>query len=222
MMANRDNKFKIGLVQMACSTSPDANLSKAIAGIREAAAQGAEIVCLQELFRSQYFCREENAQLFDLAEAIPGPSTEAIGSYRSRAAALGIGERVHWAGQQSVKSLGAYLRQADILVSPRLQGQNTPMKIYSYLDSGRPVLATRIPTHTQVLDDEIAQLVAPTPQAMAEGIVALLRDPSRRTSIADRAKARVTELYTPAAAQRKLREFYHRVQTVIGAGEPAA
>jgi N-carbamoylputrescine amidase len=80
MMANRDSKFKIGLVQMACSTSPDTNLSKAIAGIREAAAQGAEIVCLQELFRSQYFCREENAQLFDLAETIPGPSTEAIGS----------------------------------------------------------------------------------------------------------------------------------------------
>src|SRR3954469_23056348 len=80
MIANRDSKFKIGLVQMSCSTSADANLSKAIAGVREAAAKGAEIVCLQELFRSQYFCREENAALFDLAETIPGPSTEAIGS----------------------------------------------------------------------------------------------------------------------------------------------
>jgi N-carbamoylputrescine amidase len=79
-MKNRDDKFKIGLVQMSCSTSPDTNLDKAIAGIREAAAKGAEIVCLQELFRSQYFCREENAALFDLAETIPGPSTEAIGS----------------------------------------------------------------------------------------------------------------------------------------------
>jgi N-carbamoylputrescine amidase len=78
-MRNRDEKFKIGLVQMSCLTSPDANLSKAIGGIREAAAKGAEIVCLQELFRSQYFCREENAALFDLAETIPGPSTEAIG-----------------------------------------------------------------------------------------------------------------------------------------------
>jgi glycosyltransferase involved in cell wall biosynthesis len=153
---------------------------------------------------------------------IIGGSAPAIASYRSRAAALGIGERVHWAGQQSVKSLGAYLRQADILVSPRLQGQNTPMKIYSYLDSGRPVLATRIPTHTQVLDDDIAQLVAPTPEGMAEGIVALLRDPSRRAAIAAHAKARVNELYTPAAAQRKLREFYHRVQAAIGAGESAA
>lgn len=79
-MTNRDSKFKIGLVQMACATDADANLNKAIAGIREAAAKGAEIVCLQELFRSQYFCREENAALFDLAETIPGPSTEAIGA----------------------------------------------------------------------------------------------------------------------------------------------
>src|SRR5690349_13481324 len=79
-MRNRDDKFKIGLVQMSCSTNPDTNLNKAIAGIREASAKGAEIVCLQELFRSQYFCREENAALFDLAETIPGPSTEAIGA----------------------------------------------------------------------------------------------------------------------------------------------
>jgi N-carbamoylputrescine amidase len=79
-MRNRDEKFKIGLVQMSCSTNPDTNLNKAIAGIREAATKGAEIVCLQELFRSQYFCREENAALFDLAETIPGPSTEAIGA----------------------------------------------------------------------------------------------------------------------------------------------
>jgi N-carbamoylputrescine amidase len=78
--ARRDSPFKIGLVQMACSTDPEANLGKAIAGVREAASKGAEIVCLQELFRSQYFCREENAELFNLAETIPGPSTEALSS----------------------------------------------------------------------------------------------------------------------------------------------
>jgi N-carbamoylputrescine amidase len=80
MTANRDSKFKIGLVQTKCSTDTEANLQRAIAGIREAAGKGAEIVCLQELFRSQYFCREENAELFNLAETIPGPSTEALGS----------------------------------------------------------------------------------------------------------------------------------------------
>src|SRR5436190_10664432 len=64
---------------MSCSMESEANLQKAIRGIREAAANGAEIICLQELFRSQYFCREENAELFDLAETIPGPSTETLG-----------------------------------------------------------------------------------------------------------------------------------------------
>ena len=77
---NRDSKFTVGLVQMACSADTEANLGKAIQGIRDAAAKGAEIICLQELFRSQYFCREENAALFDLAETIPGPSTEALGA----------------------------------------------------------------------------------------------------------------------------------------------
>ena len=76
--AHRDTRFKIGLVQMSCSTDTEENLKKAVAGIREAASKGAEIICLQELFRSQYFCREENAELFDLAETIPGPSTETL------------------------------------------------------------------------------------------------------------------------------------------------
>ena len=80
MTANRDSKFKIGLVQTKCSTDSEVNLQRAIAGIREAVGKGAEIICLQELFRSQYFCREENAALFSLAETIPGPSTEAIGA----------------------------------------------------------------------------------------------------------------------------------------------
>jgi N-carbamoylputrescine amidase len=80
-------KFRIGLVQMACSLDPHENLAKAEWRIREAAARGAHIVCLQELFRSQYFCREENAGLFDLAGSIPGPSTAALSRL---AAELGV------------------------------------------------------------------------------------------------------------------------------------
>ena len=63
---------------MACSRDPGENLAKAEWRIREAAGKGAQIVCLQELFRSQYFCREEDARLFDLAEPIPGATTEAL------------------------------------------------------------------------------------------------------------------------------------------------
>src|ERR1700722_15366800 len=68
--------FRAGLVQMSCAIDPNENLAKAEWKIREAAARGAQIICLQELFRSQYFCREETAELFALAESIPGPSTK--------------------------------------------------------------------------------------------------------------------------------------------------
>src|ERR1700733_12990309 len=72
------SKIKIGLVQMSCTADKQANLRKAIDGIREAAAGGAQIVCLQELFTSLYFCDVEDYENFKLAEAIPGPSTEAL------------------------------------------------------------------------------------------------------------------------------------------------
>ncbi|HET7602000.1 MAG TPA: carbon-nitrogen hydrolase [Gemmatimonadales bacterium] len=70
---------RLGLVQMACTLDPEENLAKAIAGIEQAAELGAQIVCLQELFRSQYFCQTEDHANFALAEAIPGPSTERLG-----------------------------------------------------------------------------------------------------------------------------------------------
>jgi len=73
-------KVNVGLVQMSCTADPKENLSKAIVKIKEAAAKGAQIVCLQELFTSLYFCDVEDYDHFKLAEAIPGPSTEALSS----------------------------------------------------------------------------------------------------------------------------------------------
>ena len=72
--------FKVGLVQMAMSPDPAANLDRALSAIREAAAAGAGVVCLPELFRSPYFCQREDPRLFDLAEPVPGPTTEAVGA----------------------------------------------------------------------------------------------------------------------------------------------
>ena len=80
-------KFHIGLIQNACVLDTQANLDHACEKIREAAARGAQVVCLEELFRSQYFCREEDARLFDLAETIPGPSTNRL---QPLAAELGV------------------------------------------------------------------------------------------------------------------------------------
>jgi N-carbamoylputrescine amidase len=73
------NSVILGLVQMRCGPDPEANLEKALAGIRRAAGEGAQVVCLPELFRSQYFCQREDPSLFDLAEPIPGPTTERLG-----------------------------------------------------------------------------------------------------------------------------------------------
>jgi N-carbamoylputrescine amidase len=72
-------QFRVGLVQMAMSTAPGENLDKAVAKLREAAKARAEVVCLPELYRTPYLCQKEDAALFDLAEPVPGPSTETLG-----------------------------------------------------------------------------------------------------------------------------------------------
>ena len=73
------SKFAVGLVQMGESADPNDNLARAVSFVEKAAGLGAEVICLPELFRSQYFCQREDAALFDLAEPLPGPSTQAIG-----------------------------------------------------------------------------------------------------------------------------------------------
>ncbi len=78
MKNSKKNKVRIGLVQMTSAADPEKNLKKAIAQVRAAAAKGAKIICLQELYRTPYFCQTQDPRNFDLAETIPGPSTEAF------------------------------------------------------------------------------------------------------------------------------------------------
>jgi N-carbamoylputrescine amidase len=77
-MSEAARPLTLGFVQMAMGESPDANQAKAEAGIREAAGKGARLICLPELYRTRYFCQTENAQNFELAEAVPGPTTERL------------------------------------------------------------------------------------------------------------------------------------------------
>jgi N-carbamoylputrescine amidase len=73
------DNFNIGLIQMHCTPEPDDNVSRAVAHVREAARRGAHVICLPELFRTQYFCQREEHSFFDLAEPIPGPTTKVFG-----------------------------------------------------------------------------------------------------------------------------------------------
>ena len=103
-----------------------------------------------------------------------------IAIYRQVAVELGLAERVHFLGPRPVSQLAHFMAQADVLVSPRTQGTNTPMKIYSYLDSGTAVVATDLPTHTQVLSPNEAALAAPEPASLAHAILHLLEHPEDR------------------------------------------
>lgn len=150
---------------------------------------------------------------------IVGGRDDDIARYARRSASLGIRPAVFFLGPRPVSVLADLLREADVLVSPRLKGLNTPMKIYSYLDSGTAVLATRLRTHTQVLDDRTAYLVDPEPVALGTGLAALLRDPSLRRRLASEAKDYVQREFTPEAARRKLESFYATVES-RAAGAP--
>lgn len=144
----------------------------------------------------------------DLSLVLIGGNDEDIQRYQLKIRELGMISSVFFCGRRPVNLLGYYLGQADILVSSRTQGNNTPMKIYSYLDSGKPVLATNLPTHTQVLDEKIACLFDPTPAAMADAIVRLAEDPERRDDLGRQARLRVREEYSLPAFTRKLAAFY--------------
>jgi glycosyltransferase involved in cell wall biosynthesis len=140
-----------------------------------------------------------------------GGSDKAIQHYRRLAESLGIDDHTHLIGPRSPDLLSGYLRQASVLVSPRSMGLNTPMKVYSYLDSGRPLVATRLPTHTQVLDDDIACLAEPEPQALGEAITRVLSDPEFAERLASRAKHRAQCEFTPDAFRGKVVRFYEPV-----------
>ncbi|HPY62693.1 MAG TPA: glycosyltransferase, partial [Kiritimatiellia bacterium] len=143
------------------------------------------------------------AQLI-VAGGVPGD----IARYEAMCRQLGVADRVRFIGPQPVDRLGAMLALADVLVSPRTQGNNTPMKIYSYMASGKPLLATALPTHTQVLNDETACLAAPEPAAFAEGMRRLAVDPELRARLGAAAQARAEAAHSWPAFQRTVNQIY--------------
>ena len=142
--------------------------------------------------------------------------------YLERCRALGLQQQVHFIGPRPLDHLAGYLAQADILVSPRIKGTNTPMKVYSYLDSGKALLATDLPTHTQVLTRNVAQLAPPEPKAFAEALLGLIISPARRERLGQAGRQLVNETYSPAAFQRKLNRLYDELQRDSAHDEPAS
>ena len=144
----------------------------------------------------------------DLHLVIVGGATDEIAASRKLARRLAIPDRVHHLGRQPFEKLGWFLAEADIVASPRIRGVNTPMKVFAYLHSGRALLATRLPTHTQILTPEVAMLVDPIAEGVARGLLELARSPELRRSLGARGRAFVEANHTFAAHRRRLDAAY--------------
>ncbi len=151
----------------------------------------------------------------DLSLAIAGGTAADIARYTAQAGALGVGDSVRFLGPRPLAEMAALFAGAQVLVSPRISGNNTPMKIYSYLDSGKPVLATDLPTHTQVLTPDVALLAPPEPAAFAAAMLRLADDPALRLALGARGRALAQSAYSRPAYRAAALRLYDRLEHAL-------
>jgi glycosyltransferase involved in cell wall biosynthesis len=158
--------------------------------------------------------------LLDAAVRLAGSHPEArvliVGGSREQVAALADRAAVKagtaiFTGQRPPGEIPHFVDAADILVSPRVSGTNTPLKIYSYLRSGRPIVATDLHTHTQVLSRETALLVPPDPAGLAGGLQRLIEHPEEGAALAAAAQRLARERYSRESYLSRTREAYRRL-----------
>jgi glycosyltransferase involved in cell wall biosynthesis len=142
----------------------------------------------------------------DARLVLAGGRAEQIELARKQAADAGIASAAIFAGQRPAEEIPAYLDAADVLVSPRSLGTNTPLKIYQYLRSGRPIVATRLLTHTQVLNDDVSILTDATPEGFGAGILGAIADPERARAIGARAHQLAETKYSYEAYLARTRQ----------------
>jgi len=155
------------------------------------------------------------AERRDVTFLIVGGAERQVERLRELADQLGAGERVIALGERPESEMASFLAAADVLVSPRSRGTNTPLKLYGYLMSGRPMVATDRPVHTQVVSAAEAFLVAPSAEGLAGGILRVLRDPEAAGDIARNAARLVASRYSPAAFARKAIGFATSIEALL-------
>jgi glycosyltransferase involved in cell wall biosynthesis len=141
----------------------------------------------------------------DVTFVLAGGKPDQVARAKAQAAVLGA-EGVIFAGERPSETIPGFLDAADVLVSPRSTGTNTPLKIYQYLRSGRVIVATRLLTHTQVLSDEVAILTDPTPEAFAEGVLRAVNDSALSSRLGAAARHLADTRYTYDAYLQRTRE----------------
>jgi glycosyltransferase involved in cell wall biosynthesis len=151
--------------------------------------------------------------VFILAGGKPGQIEE----MKRRVAEWDLQDKVVFLGTLPVEEANLYLELADILVSPRISGTSVPLKIYTYLKLGKPIVATDLPAHNFVLDNGLAVLTQVTPQAFAEGLLRLIEDPEYRQHLGRQANRLAEEKYNLQNYLKKLEDIYCKVQQSLPA-----
>ena len=140
-----------------------------------------------------------------------GGTHEQVTQFADLAASMGVADQMVFVPMVSPHRVFDYYDLADVLVTCRTRGTNTPLKIYQYLRSGRPIVATAIESHTQVLDGEVAELVPPTVEGIAAGVERVLSDRDHGSAMATAAVRRAAERYSADRHVQTLESFLNRV-----------
>ena len=158
----------------------------------------------------------------DVALVLVGGKPEQVQSVRELAAQYQVDRFVFFTGTVRVEKANQYLKMADILVSPRIEGTSVPLKIYTYLHQGKPILATNLTAHTLVLDDETAVLVQPTKDALADGLIRLLENNRLRDRLGENSRKLAQEKYDTSSYLEKLERIYQTFDPPILVDEPVS
>ena len=151
----------------------------------------------------------------DICLLIIGGKPDDIDHYTARAEILGLAQMIKFIGPRPIADMGAYMQQADFLLSPRIKGTNTPMKVYSYLGSAVPVLATALPTHTQVMNDDIAFLSAATAKDFASVMIELVSSPALAQQKATNARDFIQAHHSRQAFAKTVDLIYDQIDEAI-------
>lgn len=148
----------------------------------------------------------------DVVFVMVGGKPDQVLYWQCEAQKMGLQDLFRFIGIVPIGHVGTYLEMAEVLVSPRISGTSIPLKIYDYLQSGKPILATNIDAHSEVLSPETALLVDASATAFAEGVQRLVRSPELRKNMTAQVKKLVAEKFDPAAQTAKLDLAYKAIQ----------
>jgi glycosyltransferase involved in cell wall biosynthesis len=152
-------------------------------------------------------------RISDVRFVLVGGVEAEITRYRELVAKLGLEAVCLFAGERPVEEIPAFMTLASVLVAPRVSGgSQTVTKLYTYMQSGKPIVATRLAEQVEVLDEQCALLVLPQPDDLAEGIVRAIREPLLSDMLGKEARARVGAHYSLSSFKHKLRNAYRDLE----------